>query len=263
MSLEWTDDLSVGVMEIDRPNRAIFEIFNKYCKAVEEGNGEKGLVVLTSFLDKYNQHFSCEENLHWKSGCPGFEEHKNDHRNFVAEIELLKRNMQLNPTKELVFGTKGRLIRWLILHIKEKDRVLGSYLLSRAAESEKEYEHKELGDILVEIDLISRTTLERALLKQRETGKNLDDILLEMGVVSADDIKCAVATREGKSRITKKMGEILVESGLISHSTLEHAIEIQHSSYKPIGMILLEMGVVTQIELAEAQAIQKGMLKPS
>lgn len=264
MSLVWTDELSVGVMEIDRPNRDIFENFDKFCQTVEEGNGGEGLIALTSFLDKYKQHFECEENLHRKSNCPGFEEHQDDHNNFVSEIEQLKLAMQKqSPTKELVLGTKGRLIRWLISHIKDKDKLLGSHLLSKAAESEKEFENKELGDILVEIDLISPTTLERAIQKQREGGTALGDILQEMGVVSADDIKNAMATREGKSRITKKLGEILVETGIISHSTLEHAIEMQHTSSKSIGVILLDMGVVTSTELAEAQAIQMGMLKHS
>jgi hemerythrin len=262
MSLEWTDELSVGVMEIDRPKKAIFEKFNNFCQTVDEGNGEEGLIVLASFLDEYKQHFSCEENLHHKSGCPGFEEHKNDHRNFVAELEQLKLNMQKqNLTKDLILGTKGRLIRWLIAHIKDKDKVLSSFLLSNAAESEKKYANKELGGILVEADIISPTTLENALLKQQEDGRDLGAILQEMGVVSEDDIKSAVATLEGKSRITKKLGEILVETGSISHAMLEHAIETQHLSNKPIGLILLDMGVVTQMKLAEAQAMQMGMLK--
>jgi hemerythrin len=262
MSLVWTDDLTVGVMEIDTSNKDIFDKFNRFCQAVEEGNGGKGLIALVAFLDKYKQHFSCEENLHRKSACPGFEEHQDDHKNFVSEIEQLKQEMQKQkPTKELILGTRGRLVRWLIAHIKEKDKVLCSFLLSNAAESEKEFANMELGDIFVEVDLISPTTLERALLKQREDGRNLGAILQVMGVVNADDIKCAVATQEGKFRITKKLGEILVKTGIISHSTLERAIETQHVSNKPIGLILQDMGVVTQMELAEAQAIQKGMLK--
>ena len=262
MSLKWTEDLTVGVMEIDGANKDIFEKFNIFCQTVEEGTGGKGLIALAAFLDEYKQHFSCEEILHQKSGCPDFEEHQNDHRNFVAEIELLKQKMQNHePTKELILGTKGRLIRWLIAHIKDKDKVLSSFLLSNAAESEKKYANKELGGILVEADLISPTTLESVLLKQQEDGRDLGSILQEMGVVSEDDIKSAVATREGKSRITKKLGEILVESGSISHAMLEHAIETQHLSNKPIGLILLDMGVVTQMNLAEAQAMQKGMLK--
>jgi CheY-like chemotaxis protein len=55
------------------------------------------------------------------------------------------------------------------------------------------------------------------------------------------------------------LGEILVESGIITVKTLERALTRQQGSGKRLGMILDEMGVITQEELIEALAKQSGL----
>ena len=55
------------------------------------------------------------------------------------------------------------------------------------------------------------------------------------------------------------LGQILVESGIITIKTLERALGRQQGSEKRLGMILDEMGVITQEELIEALAKQSGL----
>jgi len=261
MSIDWNDDLTIGIREIDEQNKAIFSEFNQYCQSIEEGEGEASLKCLAFFLDEYQQNFAIEENLHLKSGCPGFEEHQADHRKFVSKIDKLMEQVQTQtPTREMIMATKGILIRWLIKHIKEKDKSLGNFLIAKAAESEKEFIGKDLGDILVEVNIISPITLERAKSRQVASGKDLGEVLEEMNVVSADEIRCALDSRDGKERITKKLGEILMALGVITHSTLDRAMSIQEQGGKPLGIILQQMGVASRLEVSEAQAIQKGFL---
>lgn len=47
---------------------------------------------------------------------------------------------------------------------------------------------KHLGDILVEADIISSKTLERALERQKSEKKRLGDVLEEMGVITGDEL---------------------------------------------------------------------------
>lgn len=54
----------------------------------------------------------------------------------------------------------------------------------------------------------------------------------------------------------KHLGDILVESELISRKTLERALERQKGEKKRLGAVLEEMGVITEEELAEALAKQ-------
>jgi CheY-like chemotaxis protein len=55
------------------------------------------------------------------------------------------------------------------------------------------------------------------------------------------------------------LGQILVESGIITVKTLERALGRQQGSDKRLGIILDEMGVITQDELIEALAKQSGL----
>jgi CheY-like chemotaxis protein len=54
------------------------------------------------------------------------------------------------------------------------------------------------------------------------------------------------------------LGELLVESGIITVKTLERALTRQQGSGKRLGIVLDEMGVITQEELVEALATQFG-----
>ena len=54
------------------------------------------------------------------------------------------------------------------------------------------------------------------------------------------------------------LGEILIESGIITVKTLERALIRQQGSDKRLGMFSDEMGVITREELVEALAKQSG-----
>ena len=57
----------------------------------------------------------------------------------------------------------------------------------------------------------------------------------------------------------KLLGEILVNSGIITVKTLERALTRQQGTGKRLGTVLEEMGVVTQEELTESLAKQSGL----
>nr|HID59596.1 response regulator [Desulfobacterales bacterium] len=54
----------------------------------------------------------------------------------------------------------------------------------------------------------------------------------------------------------KRLGELLVEAGLIDKKTLDKALEIQKMQKKRIGQILIDMGVADDEEIAKALASQ-------
>jgi type IV pilus assembly protein PilB len=54
----------------------------------------------------------------------------------------------------------------------------------------------------------------------------------------------------------KKLGECLIDAGLIDNKILEKALEIQKTEKKKIGQILIDMGVTDDIEIAKALSRQ-------
>src|SRR5919198_3897315 len=62
----------------------------------------------------------------------------------------------------------------------------------------------------------------------------------------------------GSSRKTKKLGEILVDEGLISHDQLERALLEQSRTDQLLGRILIDLKMVRESDLMAALAKQIG-----
>jgi type IV pilus assembly protein PilB len=56
---------------------------------------------------------------------------------------------------------------------------------------------------------------------------------------------------DGENMAKKKLGEILVEEGLISEEQLDNALTIQKGKNKKLGKVLIELGYVNEIQVAE------------
>ncbi len=67
-----------------------------------------------------------------------------------------------------------------------------------------------------------------------------------------DTINVKQSPKMGK----KKLGECLVEAGLIDNKTLEQALQVQRVQKKKIGQILIDMGVADELTIAKALASQ-------
>ena len=57
-------------------------------------------------------------------------------------------------------------------------------------------------------------------------------------------------------QMRKRLGEYLVETGLIDAETLQKALEIQKTKNKRLGEILIDMGAADDEAIAEALAKQ-------
>lgn len=119
----------------------------------------------------------------------------------------------------------------------------------------------QLGDILVETEIISKKTLEKALERQSGTEKRLGQVLEEMGVITEPELMEALLRQHSPFADIaqkKQLGDILVQAKLISEKTLERALERQRAEGKRLGEVLEEMGVITENELVDALGRQFG-----
>lgn len=91
----------------------------------------------------------------------------------------------------------GALVRWIIHHLGGPDQELSDFLLASRDRNTASLAGQKLGDILVASEHISQATLDRALELQKETGKKLGTLLVEMGVISTEEIIEAHALQQG------------------------------------------------------------------
>jgi len=62
-----------------------------------------------------------------------------------------------------------------------------------------------------------------------------------------------------KRVVSKQLGELLVECGIINRGQLEKALKIQSEKGGLIGKILVSLGYVKEVEIAQALTVQYGL----
>jgi hypothetical protein len=137
---------------------------------------------------------------------------------------------------------------------------------------------RPLGKILVDDELLTPTELERALEKQRETGRLLGEILVEQGTMTGWSLAQVLARQHGveleqddlehepalatipETKKWRPLGTVLVDSGLVAELDLEDALaEKRKHQNRRLGEILIERGHLTRAGLASALAEQHGL----
>jgi hemerythrin len=85
--LEWSDDFSVHVAEIDGQHRRLVAILNELYEAMKTGQPEEQLEQLIGQLAQYaGEHFATEEKYMLQTGYTGYTAHCNEHTAFTAQV---------------------------------------------------------------------------------------------------------------------------------------------------------------------------------
>jgi hemerythrin-like metal-binding protein len=263
MAIEWSKDLELGIPEIDEQNIKFFAMYEDFSREIEQGTVSRNMEELLGFLDGYARDlFKYEEYLLEKSAYEGLAEHVAKHRGFMNEIRAFEKRLLLEgSTHELALDIKRVLMVWLLTHVRKMDRDFVSFLLDTQTRNARDMAKMKLGEMLVEEGHISQETLTWALEKQKTSKESIGAILQEAGAVSAGIINKVVAEQKWNNLMSKKLGEILLEFGLITQASLNHALMKQKETGKKLGVTLVEMGIITPKQIIEVQAIQKGILK--
>ncbi len=133
--MEWTEDLSVGVKEIDNQHKELIARMNAFFDSMNKMDKQQKVLDMLAFLENYVvEHFSDEEKLQLSSGYPLYQEHKKMHTDFIADIRKIKKDIETAgftiATPALVGTT---LVSWLTLHIKKVDKGLGAHIMGKRA----------------------------------------------------------------------------------------------------------------------------------
>lgn len=85
------------------------------------------------------------------------------------------------------------------------------------------------------------------------SGKRLGDALVDEGVLTHEDLEEALSTQSEESQAHRKLGDFFVEQGIITADQLDQAIELQRQdpNLGRLGDLLVQMGAVTQEEVDE------------
>lgn len=130
MGIEWNEDLAVGVYIIDDQHKELFNRINNLLEACNLGKGKDTVDEIIKFLEDYVvSHFGEEEEIMKKHDYPYYQQHKEQHEQFVEQFSQLKNKLE----KEGVGGhmaiyTNQVVVDWLQDHIIKVDKALGEFL---------------------------------------------------------------------------------------------------------------------------------------
>jgi len=125
-AVEWSNELSVGIQEIDEQHKVLVSILNEMHDAVRHNHGpEVSLEILDRLIEYTKIHFAVEESLFRIFDYPGYEDHHAEH------AALLKEAKVVSGESKVSFKLLHFLRMWLTEHIMGSDMEYAEFLLKK------------------------------------------------------------------------------------------------------------------------------------
>lgn len=129
--LEWSEDLRVGVTDVDQQHQQLVSLVNELHTAMLGGHGKAALGTTIDGLVNYAlTHFATEERYFDTYDYPDSAVHKARHRDFVAQVADFKQGFDEDRLL-LSLDVMNFLSDWLVDHIKGTDKPFGPFLNER------------------------------------------------------------------------------------------------------------------------------------
>lgn len=120
--IQWTDEYSVGIKEIDNQHRGLIIIINELFTLMSEGKAKNKLDDIFDHLTDYTKkHFSAEELMLIKYAYPDIEQHKVEHKKFIEKLEGFMSDLEKNKIT-VTLEVLNFLKDWLLNHILISDK---------------------------------------------------------------------------------------------------------------------------------------------
>ena len=131
--IEWSDQLSVGIEEIDEQHKVLVNLANELNDAIINLHGrEKSVSILNELIEYTRIHFAVEESLMRILDYPGYEAHKIVHEELFKHVIQLQTKVESGKTS-IGFELMHFLKNWLTKHIMEEDMEYSSFFLNAGA----------------------------------------------------------------------------------------------------------------------------------
>lgn len=131
--IEWSDELSVGIEEIDEQHKVLVGLVNQMHDAIHGRRGNDVVQDILAQLAEYTRiHFAVEESLMRILNYPGYEEHRDSHEELIGHVVELQDKVASGKTS-IGFELMHFLKVWLTKHIMEEDQNYSGFFLAAGA----------------------------------------------------------------------------------------------------------------------------------
>lgn len=120
--IAWTEDMSVGVDNLDGHHKRLIDLVNQLGMAVDAGTAlEVTGMVLGELVRYVFYHFGEEERLMAAAGYDDLSAHRQSHRIMADHVRQLERAYDRDPAGVAAAELHQFLADWLVHHIRSED----------------------------------------------------------------------------------------------------------------------------------------------
>lgn len=130
MGIQWSEDLSTGISDIDAQHQELFRRLGALEDACLQQEGADEIGQYLEFLKEYvGHHFAAEEREMNRHGYPGLQRHREEHERFTKEINAVNNEIRVTGARMILIQTMlWSSAEWLVSHVKGTDQEMAAYL---------------------------------------------------------------------------------------------------------------------------------------
>ena len=133
--IPWTDQICIGIQEIDEQHKQLVELINRLYDAMTQGADRQQAAneILQELMQYTIVHFAVEESLFRIFDYPDYETHRERHQQLRDQVIDINKRVQAGErliTPELLFFLR----KWITSHIMVEDKAYGPFLLAKGIE---------------------------------------------------------------------------------------------------------------------------------
>lgn len=134
--VEWSNELSVGIEEIDAQHKVLVDLLNEIHDAMRQGRTVQTTKGIIDRLGEYTRvHFAVEESLMRILHYPDYERHKEEHDELIAQLTDMHAKWEKGKGA-IGFELAHFLKTWLTEHIMEGDKRYSAHFLAQGIRPE-------------------------------------------------------------------------------------------------------------------------------
>jgi len=114
---------------------------------------------------------------------------------------------------------------------------------------------KKLGEILIAQGLITNEQLVEALQVHKRTGVSLGTVLVKLGYITEEELTGVLGAQIQLDQ-KKRIGEVLIDQGLINQEQLNLGLEEQKHTNLQLGKCLIKLGFISEDKMVDILSAQ-------
>ncbi len=125
--MNWSEELSVGVSEIDDQHKRLILLINTLHDAMLAKQGKQAVSGILDELASYTvYHFKTEEQYMEKFGYPAYQSHRLEHGSFIQSVDSFMNDYSAGKLG-LSIDIMNFLRDWVSNHIKGTDKKYSAF----------------------------------------------------------------------------------------------------------------------------------------